>query len=152
MVATCKKIEVDYFAKKTEHHRGNIGASPNRKIVEISPHKNNLEELHGQWEKEKLKIVEDYDSTDLSSNDSSNILPDFSESSTDNLELAKCMGLKATNVYSLHNKPEPKNNNKIAHSLDLSTKRANDLKIDNEMNKKYKPDSKSKWDSEGMPM
>ncbi|XP_055305964.1 uncharacterized protein LOC129570401 [Sitodiplosis mosellana] len=86
LVATCKKIEVDYFAKKAERPTDTVDAkqsikSDDKKLIEILDVKESKngqvkdemidqklrdeEELHGEWENEQLKIVEDYDSNSI---------------------------------------------------------------------------------------
>lgn len=92
LVATCKKIEVDYFAKKAEQSNDSVDAKPVDKIAEKKKveildmfesddsMKNELidqklkdeDQLHGDWENEQLKIVEDYDSNDVPDEETSN--------------------------------------------------------------------------------
>lgn len=103
-MATCKKIEVDYFAKKAERPNDSIDVILNddkRKTIEIldttgsiNDQGNNAidqnlddeDELHGEWEKEQLRIVEDYHSNSsldaISSNEQCDSLEVKSESST----------------------------------------------------------------------
>lgn len=91
-MATCKKIEVDYFSKKAEQSNDSVDAKPidkiaDKKKVEIldmfesdDSMKNELidqklkdeDQMHGDWENEQLKIVEDYDSNGVPDAETSN--------------------------------------------------------------------------------
>lgn len=105
LVATCKKLEVDYFANKVNHRPdgSETGQNCSKNVIENDDDDDEMncsancdknenaketasiaqidtiepkvvkqedeekeDDLHGDWEKEQLKIVEDYESSDIS--------------------------------------------------------------------------------------
>lgn len=145
MIATCKKIEVDYFAKKTEPNPMAHSSSASLDLLSPTTHNNaSVENLHGQWENDSLKIVEDYDSPSLIEfSDDTNSSTLVNTSSALTIANVKKEMVFPTSLETISSSDELVNMEQF-----VAKRRSDRQDIDHEQKRKYKNHISSKWDSE----